>query len=527
MVIKKDKAIILLSAIFILLSVLTTTIGCQQKANSVHRNQPNIILIYSDDHAAQAIGAYQNILQYGLKLDHSPTPNIDKLAENGIRYDNAFVTNSLCEPARAVLLTGKHSHKNGIYVNGNYSHIELKTFPQLLKKAVYQTAVFGKWHLGTKPKGFEDYGILQGQGSYYNPILQTPNGKKEISGYTTDIITERTLDWLKSKRDKDTPFFLMVNHKAPHRNWLPSKNNLNLYKNEKIPEPATLLYDHGGIANPGREHNLSIASELEWGWDFKMQTNPITGDSTNWGKVVRRNRLTSNQIQQIEASYEEENTIFHKNYKGWSDDKRLKWRYQRFIKDYLRVARNVDSSVGRLMDYLKQENLDNSTIVIYTSDQGYFLGENGWYDKRWIYDESMRIPLIIHWPNVVKPGSVSKKMVQNLDLAPTILDMANVDIPSRMQGRSMLSLLNNDFEKPWREAVYYHYYDGPKVPPHFGIRTRKYTLAYYYTYDEWELFALEKDPDQINNIYGESGYTDVQERLKKKLHQIQIKYEVK
>ncbi len=489
--------------------------------------------MYSDDHTAQAIGAYREALDYGLKLDHTPTPNIDRLAENGMRFDNAFVTNSLCKPARAVLLTGLHTHKNGFRTNENYYFLDEETFPMLLHEEGYQTAVIGKWHLGTKPRGFDHYEVLHSQGTYYNPTLRTPNGEVNRQGYTSDIITERTLNWLKGRRTKDEPFFLMYNHKAPHRNWLPGQEHLDDYRDHDLPEPSSLFYNYSGLAAPAQKYNLEIATELQWGSDFKVPLNPETGDSTDWMKVVKVNKLTKKQRDRIEKAYSEENKQLYDRYNQMSEKERLRWKYQRYVKDYLRVVRSVDDGVGKIMTYLKQKNLIDNTVIIYSADQGFFLGENGWYDKRWIYEESLRMPLIIHWPDGIKPASVSKQLVQNIDLAPTILELANIDIPNKMQGKSLKPLLTGNSPDNWRDAVYYHYYDHYdygeepiKIPRHYGIRTHRFTLAHYYMMDMWEMFDLKNDPEQLTNVYGQKEYIDAQRRLKEKIRELQQQYEV-
>lgn len=492
--------------------------------------KPNIIVMYSDDHTAQSIGAYQGVLNYGLKLDHTPTPHIDRLAEGGMRFDNAFVTNSICKPSRAVLLTGLHSHLNGVLTNRESISVDLETFPMLLQSAGYQTAMVGKWHLGTEPQGFSYYEVLHGQGPYYNPTMRTPAGDVDRHGHTTEIITESALRWLKMQRKKDDPFLLIYNHKAPHRNWLPGPDHLNDYRDRDLPEPSSLFYNYSGLTTAAHQQDMEIATTMQWGWDLKVPLDPETGDSTNWQRVVNRNRLTGQQLKRIEQAYGEGNRQLYDRYSKMSEKERIRWRYQRYIKDYLRVIRGVDDGVGRVMAYLERENLLDNTVVIYAGDQGFFLGENGWFDKRWIYEESMRMPLIVHWPEGIEPGSVNKQLVQNLDLAPTILDLAGINIPARMQGTSLRPLLAGEDPGNWREAVYYHYYEGPPAPHdvarHYGIRTQRYTLAHYYDLGDWELFDLQEDPEQLHSVYGQDEYADVQQRLKRKLRDLQQQYKV-
>ena len=504
---------------------------------SQDQGKPNIIVMYSDDHTAQSIGAYQDALNYGLKLDHTPTPNIDRLAEEGMRFDNAFVTNSICVPSRAVMLSGMHSHKTGVVTNMEPMPVDLETFPVILQKNGYQTAMIGKWHLKSEPQGFDYYEVLYGQGPYYNPTMRTPNGDIDYHGHTTGIITDIALEWLRLERDRDKPFMMIYNHKAPHREWLPGPS-LNDYQDRDIPEPSNLFYDYSGLTTAAHEQDMEISEQggpqsMNWGRDLKVPLHPETGESNpGWDSLVNGNRLTEDQLERITEAYAADNEYLYENYADWSEEDRTRWRYQRYMKDYLRVIREVDNEVGRLMAWLERENLKDNTIVIYGGDQGFFLGENGWFDKRWIYEESFRMPLIVHWPDGIEPGSVNKHLVQNLDIAPTVLDLAGVKIPDRMQGESMVPLLRGEHPEDWRDAVYYQYYEGPEVENgwhavarHYGLRTQQYTLVYFPDHDEWELFDLEEDPEQLNSVYGDPEYSDIQQELKSKLDELQKKYE--
>ena len=487
--------------------------------------------MYSDDHAAQSIGAYQEALDYGLELDHTPTPNIDRLAKEGMRFDNAFVTNSICKPSRAVLLTGTHNHINRVWTNRESIDTTLVTFPSLLQKAGYETALVGKWHLGSEPQGFDYYEILYGQGPYYNPTMRTPNGDIERHGHTSEIVTTSVLNWVKQRKKEDKPFMVMFNQKAPHRNWLPGPKHLGDYRNKDIPEPPSFFSDYSGLASPAKNQEMEIANHMSWGWDLKVPKNPETGkESRGWKSLVNRNNLSDEQLKTIKKAYQEENEELYKNWDQMSEKDKKRWRFQRYVKDYLRVIRGVDDGVGRLMDYLKRENLYDNTVVIYAGDQGFFLGENGWFDKRWIYEESMRMPLIVHWPEGIDASSVNKQLVQNLDLAPTILDLAGAQIPEKMQGKSLVPLMKGDASANWRDAVYYHYFEGPprvhNVAKHYGVRTDRYTLVHYYEQDEWELFDLKKDPEQLQNVYGSQEYAEVQQRLKQKVKELQEQYKV-
>lgn len=525
-----DEIKIVLIAVFVIIHGCSPGSSDENGDNS-QSDRPNIIVMYSDDHTAQAIGAYQNALNYGLELDHTPTPNIDKLAEEGMRFDNAFVTNSICKPSRAVLVTGMHSHKNGVWMNaGAELDTSLVTFPKLLQKSGYETAMVGKWHLGTEPKGFDYYEILHGQGTYYNPKMRTPNGDKTRKGHTTEIVTNSALRWLKQRKG-DGPFMMMYNQKAPHRNWVPGPKHLGDYRDRDLPEPSTLFYDYSGLASPAHNQKMEIGDHMTLGWDLKVPKSPENGKPLDgWKSLVNRNNLTDKQLKRIKQAYRAGNQELYDNWGKMSDKEKTQWKYQRYVKDYLRVIRGVDDGVGRLIDYLKQNDLYDNTVVIYAGDQGFFLGENGWFDKRWIYEESMRMPLIVHWPKGIDAGSVNKQLVQNLDLAPTLLDLANVDIPEQMQGESLVPLLKGNKPKDWRDAIYYQYYEGQDhvhhVARHYGIRTQRYTIAHYYKQDAWEMFDLKKDPEQLQSVYGDPEYSDVQKRLKNKIKELQKKYEV-
>ncbi len=520
------------AAALLLLTLLFFGCRSQPESDGSPEQPPNVIVMYSDDHTAQAIGAYRGALKYGLELDHTPTPHIDRLAEGGMRFDNAFVTNSICRPSRAVFLTGQHSHMTGVFTNGDSLSTQIETFPMTLQQQGYRTAMIGKWHLVTEPQGFDHYEVLHGQGPYYNPTLRTPGGDVRYRGHTSEVITDRSLHWLKKQRDRERPFMLIYNHKAPHRNWLPGPNHLDDYRDRELPEPSTLFYNYEGLTEAAREQEMEIGDDLSWGWDLKLRKHPETGEALRgWEGIVNRNRLTDEQQTRLLEAYRADNEEFHENYPQMTDKEKLRWRYQRYVKDYLRVIRGLDDGVGRLMAYLKREKLLDNTVVIYAGDQGFFLGENGWFDKRWIYEESMRMPLIVHWPDGIKPASVNRQLVQNLDLAPTILELAGAEVPERMQGRSLAPLLKGESPSDWRDALYYHYYEGPpkvhKVAKHYGLRSRDYTLAHFYEKGGWELFDLAEDPEQLQSVYGKEEYAETQQRLKQTLEELREKYEVK
>lgn len=440
--------------------------------------RPNILFIMSDDHAYQALGCY------GSKIN--TTPNLDRIAREGVRFDNCFVTNSICGPCRAVILTGKYSHLNGFIRNGNRFNAEQQTFPKLLQKAGYQTAIVGKWHLGSDPTGFDYWNVLLGQGPYYNPPMKTSAGVVKHQGYTTDIITDLTLDWLQNVRDAKRPFMLMYQHKAPHRNWQRGPKYVDKYAGVDIPEPETLFDDYSGRTSAASKQEMTVARHLNKS-DLKIP--PPEG-------------LTGKDL--------------------------VRWKYQTYIKDYLSCIDSVDENVGRVLDYLDKSGLADNTVVIYTSDQGFYLGDHGWYDKRWMYEESLRTPLVIRWPKHIKPGSVNKEIVLNLDFAETFLDLAGVKVPADMQGRSFAPMLEGKEIADWRQEMYYHYYEFPAVhmvARHYGVRTDRHKLIHFYQNNEWELFDLEKDPNELQSVYDDPAYADVVKDLKERIKSLQKQYQ--
>ena len=503
-----------------LLFVVATTMWLwgAKPARAASGRRPNILFIFCDDHAYQAISAYQEVSAYHLKLNE--TPSIDRLAREGMRFDNCFVTNSICGPSRAVIQTGKYSHLNGFFCNGDKFDGHQQTFPKLLQKAGYQTAIIGKWHLGTHmaPQGYDYSEVLIGQGPYYNPpMLRDANGdgqreRVKYVGYTTDIITDLALNWLQKKRDPNKPFLLMVQHKAPHRNWQPGPKYLHLYDDVTIPEPDTLFDDYSGRGTPAKTQDMTIARTMT---PFDLKLTPP------------RN-LTPEQLRIWNAAYEPKNEAFRKANLQGKD--LVRWKYQRYMKDYLRCIASVDENVGRLLDYLDRTGLAENTVVIYSSDQGFFLGEHGWFDKRWIYEESLRTPLLVRWPRVVQAGSVNKDIVSNLDFAETFLDLAGVPIPSDMQGRSLVPLLKGQTPGDWRKSLYYHYYEFPgshHVRRHYGVVDGRYKLIHFYEPDvnEWELYDLQSDPKELRSVYGEPEYASVQKRLRAEL--VRLRKELK
>ncbi len=487
--------------------------------------RPNILFIFTDDHAPHAIGAYNGWLK-----SVNPTPNIDKLAEGGMLFENSFCTNSICGPSRAVILTGKHSHKNGFMNNGNNFDGDQQTFPKLLRRAGYETAFYGKWHLKSKPQGFDEWKVLPGQGLYYNPDFLTPKGKIKVEGYCTDIVTEMAVRWLKQKRDPKKPFLLMCQHKAPHRNWMPAIRHLNLYDDIEIPEPATLFDKWEDNAPPARYQELEIDRHMDPNYDLFLDLTPdFQGEAiqTRQDKSAWRNmkRFTPGQLKAWRAAYGPKDKAFHEQ--NLTGDDLVRWKFQRYAKNYLRCIKGVDESVGRLMKVLEEAGLADNTVVIYSSDQGFYVGDHGWFDKRWMYEESLKMPLIVKWPGVTKPGLRSRLMVQNLDYAQTFLEMAGAAPPADMQGAALVPLLEGKTPDDWRKSIYYHYYEFPSVhmiPRHYGIRTERYKLMHFYQFDEWEFYDLATDPDELNNLYEDPAYSVKIEKAKAQLAELQEHY---
>jgi arylsulfatase A-like enzyme len=465
--------------------------------------RPNLLFVFSDDHAAHAISAY------GSRINR--TPHLDRLASEGMLFRNAFVTNSICAPSRATVLTGQFGHLNGVPTNVEPLHPTALTFPKLLRAGGYQTAVIGKWHLKTLPEGFDYYEILDDQGTYYNPLFFRPRDTVQLEGYTTDIITDRVLEWLQKGRDGSRPFLLMYHHKAPHRPWEPGPAQLGLFANTTIPEPPTLFDTWENRASPAGEQEMTIAHHLTDS-DLKLVPPP---------------NLNPTQLERWNSAYGPLNADFlAARLEGAA---LVRWKYQRYITDYLRTVAAIDDNLGRVLNHLDATGLARNTVVIYTSDQGFFLGDHGWFDKRWMYEESLRTPLLVRWPGVVRPGSVNQDLVQNLDYAETLLDIAGVAIPSTMQGRSLVPLLRGQTPADWRDAIYYQYFEYPAVHMvrrHYGVRTKRYKLIHYYEIDEWELFDLERDPQELRSVYAEPGYADVVRSTKQRLRDLRAQYRV-
>jgi arylsulfatase A-like enzyme len=494
-------------------------------AARAERTRPNILWIYSDDHADHAVSAYG-----GRLADVAPTPNIDRIANDGILFRNSFVTNSICGPCRAVIQTGKHSHINGFRTNGDKFDGSQQTFPKLLRQGGYQTAVIGKWHLGTDPQGYDFWQVLPGQGHYYNPDFLTAGGTMQVHGYVTDLITDRALEWLESDRDPEKPFMLMVQHKAPHREWEPGPDHLNTFDDVTIPEPDNLFDDYEGRGTAAHAQDMSIAKTMRMEADLKVWPEKGEPVSKALEQVMNRTlgRMDDEQRANWDAAYNPKNREFRKaNLEG---DDLVRWKYQRYMKDYLRCIRSVDDNVGRLLDYLEKTGLDENTVVFYSSDQSFYLGDHGWFDKRFIYEESLRTPLVARWPGVTRPGSETPALVQNLDCAETFLDLAGVPIPPDMQGASLTPIMKGKTPADWRTSIYYQYYEGEdrvhKVYKHYGLRTDRYKLVYFYTLDEWEFYDLKTDPKEMKSRYDDPKYAKKIDELKIELKRLRKLYQI-
>jgi len=511
--------------LYLFLSIIFISSCSEQKSAN---ERPNIIFIMSDDHAYQAISAYDN------RLIH--TPNIDRVAKMGMLFTNASVTNSICAPSRATILTGKHTHINGKTDNHFPFDTTNVTFPQLLQDAGYQTAMFGKLHFGNNPKGFDQFKILPGQGVYYNPIFITKNeGTYEIEGYVTDIITDMTLDWLENERKADQPFFLAYLHKAPHREWLPAERHIAEFAQKTFPEPATLFDDYSGRGSAAKEAEMNLLHHMNWAGDSKIYPEVMDQlripDASGWDKGAFKRevgRMNPTQRANWDKVYQPMNEAFIQAFPNMTDEDKMRWRYQRYMQDYLGTIASVDENVGRVLDYLEANGLMENTIIVYTSDQGFYLGEHGWFDKRFVYDESFKTPLLVAWPGKIQPGTKSDELVQNLDFAQTFLEAAGIPQPEDMQGESLMPLLTGETDKWTRDAVYYHYYEYPSihmVKRHYAIVTKEYKLIhFYYDVDEWELYDRLNDPQELNNVYNDPAYKEIRQKLHRDLEALREKY---
>lgn len=501
--------------------------GCQFKAQRKQEDRKplNIVYIMTDDHAQQTISCYDK------RYIH--TPNLDRIAREGVKFTNSFVCNSLSGPSRAVLLTGKHSHKNGYTDNTDGAVFDggQQTVQELLQAGGYQTAMIGKWHLGGIPTHFDYWTILPGQGDYYNPDFITPEGKIRYEGYVTDIITDMGIDWLRTKRDTTKPFCLFVHHKAIHRNWMADTADLALFEDKTFELPANFRDDYQGRIAAGKQE-MSIDKDMTLIYDLKMLDDQV---EDHYRTLYLRQKDTLGTYGRMNAA---QKAVWDRHYRPiikQFKEAKLKgkalaeWKFQRYMRDYLKVVKSLDENVGRLLEELEKEGLLENTVVVYDSDQGFYMGEHGWFDKRFMYEESMRTPLIMRLPKGFERRGDIPQLVQNMDYAPTFLDLAGLPIPQDMQGVSLLPLLKGENPADWRKSLYYHYYEYPaehSVCRHYGVRTERYKLMHFYKdIDSWELFDLQEDPTEMHNLYGQPGTTEITQKLKAELERLQIQYD--
>jgi N-acetylglucosamine-6-sulfatase len=493
-------------------------------------SRPNILFLFSDDHALKAISAYQDPVFSKI----APTPNIDRIANEGAIFENSFVANSICGPSRACILTGKHSHKNGRMRNDGTKFDGTQwTSANALQAAGYTTCVIGKWHLVSHPVGFDYWEVLPGQGKYYNPeFIQMDGSKKRFEGYASDVTTDKGLAWLE-RRDKSKPFFLMLQHKAPHRTFAPALRHLDAFDDVEIPEPSNLFDDYSTRSKTLGENELEIDRHFHWAYDAKVRKDEMKAAGVklpgpNSYGTPEYNRMTDAQKKAWDAHFGPKNQKLFADFKAGKLTQKdlVRWKYQRYLRNYLGTVKGVDENIGRVLDYLEENDLADNTIVVYSSDQGFYLGEHGWYDKRWMFEQSFKMPFLIKWPGVIKPGTRPEQMIQNIDYAPTFCDAAGVEVPSDVQGKSMLPLFKEE-NPEWRDSVYYAYYEVGEhnVPQHFGVRTKTHKLFYLPATDEWQMFDLVNDPDEMKNIYDNPEHAQVREELTKEYHRIREHYD--
>jgi arylsulfatase A-like enzyme len=483
------------SAMLIALGAHSRPLGAQAARTA----RPNILFIMTDDHAAHAIGAY------GSRVNK--TPNLDRLAREGARLNSVFATNSICTPSRATILTGQYSHLNGVTMFNRFDSNRM-TVARLLQRGGYYTGMIGKWHLGSDPAGFDRWEIFPGQGTYFDPVIYTASAETTYTGrYATDVVTERAIDFI-AKRPRDKPFFLMMHHKAPHRPWEPNAQHAAEFAQRHIPEPDTFWDGYETRTDALHENQQRVANDLT-NRDLKIAPPAgLAGEAlTQWHTIKPDSAIVTRDGKQVTL-------------KGVP---LVRWKYQRYMQDYLATVQSVDDNVGRVLVYLDRNCLARNTIVIYTSDQGFFLGDHGMFDKRFMYESSLKMPFIIRWPGVIKPGSTQDQMIINTDFAPTFMDIAGLKTPGDMQGRSIIPLLKGERPADWRTSMYYRYYHDPgdhNTRAHYGVCTRTHKLIYYWKKDQWELFDLEKDPSELRNVYNEPANKDLVAQLKTELYRL-------
>ena len=546
MYLHKSLLLISLPATPLLAQGATTADGSGSKVQPDQR--PNIVYIMTDDHTAQMMSCYDRRF--------IETPNLDRIAADGVRFTHSYVANSLSGPSRACMLTGKHSHKNG-FTNNEHGIFDgsQQTMPKLLRAAGYETALIGKWHLVSTPTGFDHWEILPAQGDYYNPQFIHMDGTRAVdSGYVTRIITDKALEWIEGRRPTSNPFALFIHHKACHRAWLPALEDLRLYEDRTFPLPPEFHDDYAGREAAGRTE-MEIGKDMDIVYDTKMFVSPTETPRTRLSASYQGmiGRLSKAERQRYDDFYVPLSRQFYerwgKDYNflpqqsqssiaGSRDAELLEWKYQRYMRDYAKVVHELDVQVGRVLDYLEEKGLLDNTLVVYTSDQGFYMGEHGWFDKRFMYEESLSTPLVMHLPKGLERRGIIDEMVQNIDYAPTFLELAGVPVPADIQGVSLVPLLKGKAAskqdkqkiKHWRDAIYYHYYEYPAehdVRRHYGIRTDRYKLIHFYGHDvnSWELFDLKNDPHEMHNLYGQPGMERLQRDMHHRLELLQIQYD--
>ena len=496
--------------------------GLSACSEAVEQERPNIIFIMTDDHTTQAMSCYGgNLIE---------TPNMDRIADEGMRFDNCYATNALSGPSRACILTGKFSHRNGFTDNASTFDGSQLTFPKVMRENGYATGVVGKWHLISKPQGFDHWSILLGQneqGNYYKPVFYENGTVVKEDGYVTDVITDKAIEFIDEVHD-EKPFMLMLHHKAPHRNWMPAPRHLGIFNDTVFPEPETLFDDYEGRGEAARSQDMNIENTLEDEWDLKLLTREEI--------LAGNNRLHDVYIRMPEEVQHKWDSVYAPRIAEYRSgklqgDELVRWKYQQYMRDYLATAMSVDESIGRVMEYLEEIGELDNTVIVYTSDQGFFLGEHGWFDKRFMYEECLRMPFVIRYPKMIKAGSTSKAICMNVDFGPTFLDLAGIEVPSEMQGRSFRKVLEKKGRIPagWREAAYYHYYEYPaehSVKRHYGIRTSDCKLIHFYNdIDQWEMYDMKADPQEMRNVYDDPAYADKRAKMHRILEQVQQEYE--
>jgi arylsulfatase A-like enzyme len=490
------------------LSVLVASCAASVARAAGAGTRPNILFIMSDDHAAHAIGCY------GSKVNE--TPFLDRIAKEGMRLDRCFATNSICTPSRATILTGKYSHLNGVPVFNRFDGSQ-QTVAKLLQQAGYYTGMIGKWHLFSDPTGFDYWTVLPGQGRYVDPVFIDANGRHVIKGYASDVITDVALQFL-DKRPADKPFFLMLHHKAPHRPWDPDDKHKAMFAGKKIPEPSTLRDTYESRTDAIRNCKQKVFTDLT-NRDLKVPPPP---------GLSKQQQEAWNETKPTSVTVDENGNYALGGSRTLTGEEFHAWEYQRYMQDYLACIQSVDDNVGRVLDYLDKHDLANNTVVVYTSDQGFFLGDHGLYDKRFMYEPSLKMPFVIRWPAVIKPASTSDALATNADFAETFLEIAGAPIPPDMQGHSLVPVLKGEKPSDWRTSFYYRYYHDPghhNTAAHYGVRTDTHKLIYFWRLNQWELYDLKSDPDEMHNLYNDPAQQDLVKRLKEELYR--LKKEVK